>query len=59
MQAEKDLKAAKEALNEAVKRLANIVIARCSGWDDLPADYLATLRESLATLVKVRDAVDA
>ena len=57
-EAERDLEAAKVALNEAVKRISNIVVNRCDGWNDFRDDYLNKLRASFPSLVAVRDAVD-
>ena len=57
-QADEEVRAARDALNEAVRRLANVVVNRCDGWDEFRNGYLDTLRESFGALIKVRDAVD-
>ena len=57
-QADLDFDAVSDALDEAAKRLANIVVARCDGCDNFGPGSIAAMRDALAAVVKVRDDFD-
>ena len=49
---------ASDALGLAARLLADIVIGRCDGCDELGPDHVALMRAALAAVIRARDDID-
>lgn len=56
--AERNRDAAIESINSAIKNLSNIVIDKCSGYNDYKSSYISTLQSAMMTLLDVRNELE-
>ena len=53
--ADEELVEIRAGVESIIKRLSEIVIDRCWGWDDFSPSYQRQLRENLNTFLDLRD----